>query len=109
MTRKYRITRRGWFGYEKSCKTDTDCVRKTVDSCYLSHAIHLPPFAKKIPKPAILCENFPKTPPTTLDGGNNMVLTYWIGDELLPFACEIRQVAAEFCENLARSRSLQVS
>ena len=27
-----------------------------------------------------------------------MVLTYWVRDDLLPFACEIRQLPATFCE-----------
>jgi len=27
-----------------------------------------------------------------------MVSAYWTGDDLLPFACEKRQITADFCE-----------
>jgi len=29
-----------------------------------------------------------------------MVSTYWVMDEMLDFACEIRGVTADFCEDL---------
>jgi len=34
----------------------------------------------------------------TLYGGDTMVSDYWIGVDLLPFACEKRQITATFCE-----------
>jgi len=35
-----------------------------------------------------------------------MVSAYWIRDELLPFACEVQHITADFCEMKRESGTL---
>jgi len=73
-------------------------MQKVAANCYYLRAKYLPSFAKNTTKTAISCTEYQKIPTTTLDGGDIMVLDYWIGRYLLDLARKRRQLTARFCE-----------